>query len=109
MASSSNGSKRSTKKGPSNGRVTKPSRHAGSNTGRYLSAQDRGRYTPPVSKNAQHSPAWYGPTIIVLFLLGLLTLILNYVGTLPGGTSAWYIVGGVLIIFLGFAATLRYH
>ena len=109
MASSNNGSKRTTKKGPSSSRGTKPTRHVGSNTGRYLSAHERGRYTPPVPKSTHHSPAWFGPTIIALFLLGLLLLILNYVGVMPGGTSAWYIVAGVFVIFLGFAATLRYH
>jgi hypothetical protein len=109
MASTKGNSKRSSKKGPSTGRAAKPLRHAGRHTGRHLSAEQRGHYTPPVPKNVHSSPPWYGPFIVGLFLLGLLTIILNYVGVLPDGTSSWYLLVGIVIIFLGFAATLRYH
>jgi hypothetical protein len=109
MASTRGGSKRSSKKGPAGGRVTSPTRHTGTRTGRYVSAEERGRYTPPVPRSAHQSPAWYGPFIIGIFLLGLLTVILNYLAVLPGSVSSWYLFSGIVIIFIGFAAMLRYH
>jgi hypothetical protein len=87
----------------------KPDKHVGNKTGRYISPEARGHYTPPIGKYTRQSPQWYGPAIVGLFVLGLLTIILNYLGVLPAATSAWYLLAGIVIIFLGFAAMMRYH
>jgi hypothetical protein len=87
----------------------KPAKHVGTKTGKYINPVDRGHYTPPVGKYARQSPQWYGPAIVGLFVLGLLTIVLNYLAVLPGSTSAWYLLVGIVIIFSGFAAMMRYH
>jgi len=109
MASSRGSNRPGNKKTAGSGRVTTPRRHEGSSTGRYLSAEERGRYTPPIPSTVHQSPEWYGPMVITLFVLGLLTIILNYLAVLPGSVSSWYLLGGILVIFIGLAAMLRYH
>jgi hypothetical protein len=77
--------------------------------GRYLGAEARGRYTKPIPRNQRRSPRWYGPAVLSVLLLGVLTIALNYANALPGGTSRWYLLAGVAILFSGFMAMLRYH
>ncbi len=103
---SADGSKRTTKKGPSNGRVTKS---PNARVGRYVTAEERGRYTPPCRARCARVRVGYGPAIVGIFILGLLTIILNYINLLPGSVSSWYSLAGIVIIFVGFAAMLRYH
>jgi hypothetical protein len=109
MGSSKSRTKRGGKKDQAANAVTTAPRNPKKSTGRYVSAEERGRYTRPVPNSVHSSPAWYGPFIVGVFLLGLATIILNYADALPGGTSGWYLLVGILIIFLGFAAMLRYH
>ena len=109
MATSKKGPGRSSRVGRSQGRVTGPARHTGTSTGRYLSAEERGRYTAPTPKSEYHSPSWYAPMLMALFLIGLLTLILNYLSVLPGGVSAWYLLVGLGFIVAGFLALIRYR
>jgi len=81
----------------------------GSKVGRYTPAEESGRYTPPIPKSVRRSPRWYGVTLLVLLLLGVLTILLNYLNVLPGGTRVWYLVGGLGMIFVGFLMATRYH
>jgi hypothetical protein len=96
-------------KPPSTGRVTKPVRHSGNRTGRYVSAEERGRYTAPRSRSQRESPWWFGWLVVGQFVLGLFIIVLNYLSVLPGSTSAWYLLAGVGVIFTGFITLLRYH
>lgn len=109
MAKSRKGPGRVSQSGRSEGRVTRPARHEGTATGKYLSAEERGRYTAPTPKSVHHSPPWYGPMILVLFVVGVLILGLNYLNALPGGVSAWYLLVGLTMIFAGFLGLLRYR
>ena len=79
----------------------------GSTVGRYVDPETRGRYTRPVGRHVNESPRWYGPAIVAVFVIGLLTIILNYLGLLPDSVSQWYLVAGIVIIFAGFAAMMR--
>ncbi len=62
------------------------------------------------SPKAKHksSPRWYGPLIIVLMAVGVLIIVLNYVGVIPGtdGTASptWLWVG-LGLIGVGFVGT----
>jgi hypothetical protein len=67
------------------------------------------RYTPPIPKKAKTSPRWMGIMIIALFLLGVLTVILNYAGVLPGGVNNLWLVGAIGAIFAGLILATRYH
>ena len=43
-----------------------------------------------------------------LFAIGSVVIILNYIGTVPGGSSSWYFVGGLGLIGAGFAMMLNF-
>jgi hypothetical protein len=85
----------------------------GRSTGRVTQSGAKGtqstRYTPPVPKNQRSSPKWMGITIIALFLLGVLIVILNYAGLLPGGVNNLWLVAAIGSIFAGLIMATRYH
>jgi hypothetical protein len=86
------------KKGRSSGRTTTPG-----------SSVSSSRYTPPVPKNAKVSPRWMGFLIIAMFLLGVLIVILNYAGVLPGGVNNLWLLAAIGAIFVGLILATRYH
>jgi hypothetical protein len=88
------------KKGRSSGGRTTP---AGS------SSVQSSRYTAPIPKNAKTSPRWMGIVIIALFLLGVLVVILNYAGLLPGGVNNLWLIAAIGAIFAGLIMATRYH
>ena len=67
------------------------------------------RYTAPIPKSVRHSPRWFGPVLLVLLVVGLLLIVGNYVGILPGGTSNWYLIGGLVGIVVGAMMATQYH
>src|SRR3954468_21422990 len=67
------------------------------------------RYTPPVPAYKKMSPPWWPATMFVPWGLGILMIILNYVGVLPGATSNWYVFGGLGLILVGIIAATQYH
>lgn len=107
MAPSGNsGPGRAQRKGSSAGRTTV---RQGGKVGRYTAPEESGKYTPPIPKEVRRSPRWYGPMVLVLLILGVLLILLNYLTVLPGSVSAWYLVAGLVVIFVGFVAATRYH
>ncbi|MFZ2056657.1 MAG: cell division protein CrgA [Acidimicrobiales bacterium] len=107
--------KRTAKRGrvtPSSGRATPTSGRAMPTSGRTTPPKSRDvnkRYTAPIPKSVRHSPGWYGPLLLVLLVAGLLVIVGNYVGIMPGGTSNWYLVGGLAGIVVGAMMATRYH
>ncbi len=77
--------------------------------GRYTDPQMSGRYTAPTPRTVRRSPRWYGPVLIAAFILGMLTILLNYLTVLPGSVSTWYLIGGLVVIFGGFVMATRYR
>jgi hypothetical protein len=69
----------------------------------------QGRYTPPIPREYKVSPWWVPALMFTLLGLGVLMIILNYVNVLPGGTSNWYLGGGLLAILLGIIVATQYH
>jgi hypothetical protein len=55
------------------------------------------------------SPPWFPFLILGFFGIGLLCIVLNYLGVLPGGTSNVYLFIGLGGIVAGFIAATRYH
>lgn len=82
---------------------------AGQRVGRYTSAEESGRYTPPIPKAVRRSPRWFGALVLFLLVAGVLCILLNYMTVLPGSVSAWYLVAGLVVIFLGFIMATRYR
>ena len=58
---------------------------------------------------ADHSPRWYGWLLIGLLIFGMLVITLNYLDVLPGSTSAWYLVVGLVAMFSAFFLATRYR
>ena len=77
--------------------------------GRYVSAENRGRVTARRPVGADHSPHWYGWVLIDLLLFGMLVITLNYLQVLPGSTSSWYLVIGLVSMFSAFYLATRYR
>ncbi len=80
-----------------------------SRIGRYTAPEQSGKYTPPVPKTVRKSPRWFGGMVLALLVLGVLLILLNYMTVLPGSVSAWYLVAGLVVIFLGFVMATRYR
>lgn len=67
------------------------------------------RYTPPVPSEYKVSPRWV-PILMFTFLgAGMLMIFLNYLGVVPGGTSNWYLLGGLGLILSGIITATQYH
>lgn len=68
-----------------------------------------GRYTPPIPREEKVSP-WWVPALMFGFLgLGVLVIVLNYLGLLPGDTSNGYLLVGLGSITVGFIVATNYH
>ena len=82
------------------GRVTPKKSSAGSSTGRY---------TPPVPREVKVSPPWV-PVLMFVFLgVGMLVIVINYLGILPGGADNKYLLLGLVLITAGFITATRYR
>jgi hypothetical protein len=47
--------------------------------------------------------------LLGFLVLGLATIVLNYVNVLPGGTSNWYLITGIVFIVVGLFMATFYH
>jgi hypothetical protein len=79
-----------------------------SGTGR-VTPKASSRYTPPVPKSVKVSPRWLPVLILTLLVVGILMIIINYLGVLPGGASNWYLLIGLALIAAGFIAATQYR
>jgi len=68
-----------------------------------------GRYTPPVPKQVKVSPRWVPILMATLLALGALTILLNYVGVLPGGAKNGYLLVGLALITGGFITATQWR
>ncbi len=100
----------STKRGRSaRGRATpKGSQTRNASLGRYVGAEESGRYTKAVPRDLKVSPRWFGPLILGLFILGVLVILLNYLSVF-GTPSGWFLLVGLAIIGVGFVMATRYR
>jgi hypothetical protein len=68
-----------------------------------------GRYTPPVPREYKESSRWVPILLLTFLVAGMLTIICNYLGLLPGGASNGYLLLGLGLITLGFITATRYR
>jgi hypothetical protein len=77
------------------------------------SDSNSGRYTPPRTGGSKApSPQWVPILMFGLWGVGLLVIILNYMGVLPGsadGGNGWYLVGGLAAILAGIMVATQYR
>jgi hypothetical protein len=72
------------------------------------------RHTPPkpAGKKAGPSPRWVPVLMFALWGLGLMLIVLNYMGVLPGaadGGNGWYLVAGLVSILAGIMVATQYR
>ncbi len=72
-------------------------------------ADASGRYTAPIPSEFRSSPRWVPVLMLAFFGLGLICIMLNYLGLLPGGASNVYLFVGLGFIVAGFIAATRWH
>jgi hypothetical protein len=68
-----------------------------------------GRYTPPIPREYKSSPVWIPVLLIGFLVLGMLTILGNYLGLLPGGAKNLYLLVGLFFITCGFITATRYR
>jgi LPXTG-motif cell wall-anchored protein len=69
------------------------------------SKSKRRRYQPPPRKKPKPSPKWFGWSILLIMGAGVLMIVLNYLGVIPGtgGTANnLYLFLGLGLIAVGF-------
>lgn len=72
--------------------------------------QSSGRYTPPQPVKValdEGTKPWVPYVMFGMFAIGLLSIILNYVGWLPGAPTNWYLLAGLVSITGGFMAATQ--
>jgi Cell division protein CrgA len=73
------------------------------------SKSKRSRYTPPPAKKAPASPLWMGVAITTSLLVGLVVVVTNYLGILPGDAENRYLIVGLVLISGGFMLATGYR
>jgi LPXTG-motif cell wall-anchored protein len=69
-----------------------------------------GRYTPPTPKSKKVSPKWVPALMFISLGLGVLIILANYVGLMPGGdANNWYLLIGLGLITTGFLIATQYR
>ena len=64
---------------------------------------------PPPKKKPKSSPRWYGFLVLGLILAGVLVIVLNYMGAVPGGTQQHWLWIGLGVIAAGFVAATQWR
>ena len=63
----------------------------------------------PPPKEEKRSPRWYAILMFSLMAIGVVVIILNYIGVFPGGTDNNYLYMGLGAIAVGFLMTLWFR
>jgi hypothetical protein len=73
-------------------------------------ATPTGRYTPPTPKSKKVSPKWVPAVMFTCLGAGVLIILANYVGLMPGGdANNWYLLLGLGLITAGFLTATQYR
>ena len=70
------------------------------------SKSKRRRYQPPPRKKPKPSPKWFGALILGVMFAGVLAIVLNYLGLMPGShhnaSNFWLFMGlgGIAVGFI---------
>ncbi len=67
------------------------------------------RYTPPIPRSAKASPPWWPVLVFGLLGLGMLIIMLDYTGILPGAPNNWLLIPALACITGGLVALMNYR
>lgn len=68
------------------------------------------RYTPPQPKSKKHSPLWVPVAMFTLLGCGMVVILANYLGLLPGGEAQNSdLLFGLLLMVGGFVMSTQYR
>ena len=81
---------------------------SGAASGR-VTPKGSGRYTPPIPREHKVSPRWVPVLMFSLLFLGLVVIVCNYLGLLPGEAQNGYLFAGLGLITGGFITATRYR
>jgi LPXTG-motif cell wall-anchored protein len=76
------------------------------------SKSKRVRYQPPPRPKPKPSPSWLGPAILLVLFAGVIIIVLNYLGLIPGtggNASNLYLWVGLGLIALGFGTATQWR
>jgi len=76
--------------------------------GRQKRADHRYQLEPAKKQKRKDSPRWFGPLVLGVMGLGVVTIVLNYVGLVPGTDGQaqnLYLFVGLGLIGVGFIGT----
>jgi len=64
---------------------------------------------PDPVKEKGPSPTWYIAIMFTLMGVGVLVIVVNYIGLIPGGTESIWLLSGLGAIAVGFGMTLNFR
>lgn len=64
---------------------------------------------PPPRKRRKASPKWFGWTVLGVMVVGVVAIVLNYMGLVPGGTSNGWLWAGLGLIAVGFVGATQWR
>jgi hypothetical protein len=68
------------------------------------------RYTAPTPKSKKHSPLWVPVAMFTALGCGLLVIMLNYLGLLPGGEAQNSdLILGLALMIVGFVLSTQFR
>lgn len=73
------------------------------------SRSKRSRSQPPPKEKPKQSPPWVGFLFFALMGLGVLIILLHYLGALPGGTLGYQLWVGLGFIAGSFVVATQWH
>ena len=105
------------KRKPQGGRVTAKGGTSASapRNAKSPTPQATGRYTPPIPREVKVSPRWVPVLMFTFLAIGMLVIVLNYVGIVPGfgplpdDTSNTYLLIGLGFILFGIITATQWH
>lgn len=72
----------------------------------------RRRYQPPPKKKPKPSPRWFGVLVLSIMGVGVIMIVLNYLGLIPGTNGQatnFYLFLGLGLIAAGFLAATQWR
>lgn len=70
------------------------------------------RYQQPPRRKPKNSPRWFGALILALWFVGVIVVVLNYLGLIPGTkhtATNLYLFVGLGLIAAGFLAATQWR